>query len=363
MKNFFLILICTILLTCNTFGCTKVNNTQHTDIISYDKELLYKQAEALTKHILMNVLKKNYINNNEEITFSSRDIFDFVVTMFIYREDPDYPYNNIPEIRIENNGMFAHYNFEDVQRVVKELFGVQDWFDPIIEDSYDKNLNEMIFSIEKGMPYSFFTYENFEINSLPNTNYIEIKFELIEFNPYEAEKGTTNLGVYKIIFEVINENGKNFLRIHSFESVKSKELKRFTIPFKFMGKVKLTESDTYKADITLPSHWVCENPIVDEDGIVFQGFTSLYNIDDNYKFTDSSWKDFRRIDWDFDSMIPTTGMTANGYEYVTYKAPNNETYFCYIKVIPGYASDFSIHLDGIYDTTINEVLDSIYFYK
>ncbi|MDF2678685.1 MAG: hypothetical protein K0Q97_3039 [Bacillota bacterium] len=112
MKKFFLILICIILLTSNTFGCSKVNNVQeHIDIINYDKELLYKQAEALTKHILMNILKEKQINSNEKITFSSRDIFDFVVTMFIYTEDPDYPYNNIPEIRIENNGMFAHYKF------------------------------------------------------------------------------------------------------------------------------------------------------------------------------------------------------------------------------------------------------------
>ncbi len=364
MKKIFVILICSILLASNSFGCTKVYNTQeHIDIISYDKEILYKQAESLTKHILSNALKITHINSSDKITFSSRDIFDFVITLFIYKEDPDHPYNNISEIRIENNGMFAHYKFEDVQRAVKELFGVENWFDPILRDSYDKNLNEMFFSIEKGMPGQYFTYENIQITPLSDTNYIEVEFELLHFNPYEEEKGTANLGLYKIVFEVKSENGKDFLRIHRFEPVKSKELKKFTIPFKFMGKVKLTESDTYKADITLPSHWMRENPIVDDDGIVFQGFTSLYNIDDNYKFTDSSWKDFRRIDWDFDSMIPSTGMTANGYEYVTYKAPNNETYFCYIKVIPGYASDFSIHLDGIYDTTINEILDSICFYK
>lgn len=223
MKKILIILTCTILLTFNTLGCTKVNNTQgHTDIISYDKELLYKHAEALTKHLLMNVVKEKQINNNEEITFSSRDIFDFVITMFIYTEEPDYPYNNIPEIRIENNGMYAHYKFEDVQRAVKELFGVQEWFDPIIEDSYDKNLNEMIFTVEQGMPYSYNTYENIEINSLPDTNYIEVKFELIDFNPFEEdeEKNNINRGVYKIIFEVINENGNNFLRIHSFEPVK-----------------------------------------------------------------------------------------------------------------------------------------------
>jgi hypothetical protein len=220
MKKFFLILICIILLTSNTFGCSKVNNVQeHIDIINYDKELLYKQAEALTKHILMNILKEKQINSNEKITFSSRDIFDFVVTMFIYTEDPDYPYNNIPEIRIENNGMFAHYKFEDVQRAVKELFGVQDWYDPIIEDNYDKNLNEMTFSVEKGMPYSYYTYENIAINSLADTNYIEVKFELISLNPF-GEEANINHGVYKIIFEVINEDGKNFLRIHSVEPVK-----------------------------------------------------------------------------------------------------------------------------------------------
>lgn len=196
--------------------------TQSVFITSHDKEQLYKQAEALTKHILMNVLKEKQINSDEKITFSSRDIFDFVITMFIYSEDPDYPYNNIPEICIENNGMFAHYNFEEVQRAVKELFGVQDWFDPIIEDFYDKNLNEIIFTVEQGMPYSYNTYENIEISSLPDTNYIEVTFELIDFNPFEEdeEKSNINRGVYKIIFEVINENGKNFLRIHSFESVK-----------------------------------------------------------------------------------------------------------------------------------------------
>lgn len=220
MKKFFLILTCTILLTCNTFGCTKVNNTQeHTDIISYDKELFYKQAEALTKHILSNALKITHINSIDKITFSSRDIFDFVVTLFIYREDPDYPYNNITEIRI-NNGAYAHYKFEDVQRAVKELFGVENWFDPDLEGFYDKNSNKIIISTEQGMPGQYFTYENIQITPLPDTNYIEVKFELLHFNPYEEEKGTANFGVYKIVFEVKSENGKNFLRIHSFEPVK-----------------------------------------------------------------------------------------------------------------------------------------------
>ena len=153
------------------------------------------------------------------------------------------------------------------------------------------------------------------------------------------------------------------LAIGSFGCTKADNTKKHTILFSFMDNEKLTESDTYKADIALPSHWMNENPIGDEIGIVFQGFTSLYKTDDNYKFTSNSWKDFRRIDWDFDSMIPSNGVTANGYEYVIYQAPDSETYFCYIKVIPGYVSDFSIKLDGIYDTTINEVLDSIYFYQ
>jgi len=219
MKKIFLILFLIILLASNSLGCTKVNNTQeHTDMISYDKELLYKQAEALTKHILSNALKITHINSNEKITFSSRDIFDFVVTLFIYREDPDHPYNNIPEIKVEEYGLFAHYKFEDVQMAVKELFGVQDWFDPILKADYDEKTNEMTFSIETGMPGQHFTYENIKITSLPDTNYIEVKFELIDFDPYEAE--TTNLGAYKIIFEVMNENDKNFLRIHSFEQVK-----------------------------------------------------------------------------------------------------------------------------------------------
>ncbi len=219
MKKTFLILICIILLTGNSFGCAKASNThEHTDIISYDKELLYKQAEALTKHILSNALNVTHIDSNDKINFSSRDIFDFVITLFIYREDPGHPYNNIPEMHVDG-GTFAYYKFEDVQIAVKELFGVQDWFDPALEQFYDKNLNKIIIRTEQGMPFSFYSYENIEINSLSDTNYIEVRFELIEFNPYEVEKGNLDHGVYKIIFEVMNENGKNFLRIHSFESV------------------------------------------------------------------------------------------------------------------------------------------------
>ncbi|MDF2678686.1 MAG: hypothetical protein K0Q97_3040 [Bacillota bacterium] len=77
----------------------------------------------------------------------------------------------------------------------------------------------MTFSVEKGMPYSYYTYENIAINSLADTNYIEVKFELISLNPF-GEEANINHGVYKIIFEVINEDGKNFLRIHSVEPVK-----------------------------------------------------------------------------------------------------------------------------------------------
>jgi len=220
MKKIFFILICTTLLVSHLLGCSKVNNTQeHTDIISYDKKLSYKQAEALTKHILSNVLKTKHIDSNDKITFSSRDIFDFVVTLFIYREDPDYPYNNITEMHI-NGGTYANYKFNDVQRAVKELFGVENWFDSALEQFYDKNSNKIIISTEQGMPGQYFTFENIQITSLPDNNYIEVEFELLYFNPYEEEKGTANLGLYKIVFEVKSENGKNFLRIHSFEPVK-----------------------------------------------------------------------------------------------------------------------------------------------
>ena len=221
MKKKFIILICAILLASSSFSCTKADNTEeNTDLITYNEELMYKQAEALTKHILNNALKMTHIDSNEKITFSSRDIFDFVVTLFIYREDLEHPYNNIPEIKTEDYGLFVHYNFDDIQRAVEELFGVPDWFDPFLEDFYDEESNKIISSIEKGMPGQHFTYENIEITSLPDTNYIETKFELIYFNPYEAEKGTENLGIYKLIFEVMNENDKAFLRIHSLESVK-----------------------------------------------------------------------------------------------------------------------------------------------
>jgi len=220
MKKIFFILICTTILASNLLGCEKANNTQeNTDILNYNKELSYKQAEALTKHILSNVLKTEHINNNDKITFKSKDIFDYVVTLFIYREDPDYPYNNITEMHI-NGGTYAHYNFNDVQRAVKELFGVENWFDSDLEQFYDKNSNKIIISTEQGMPGQYFTFENIQIAALPNTNYIEVEFELLYFNPFEEEKGTANLGLYKIIFEVKSENGKNFLRIFSFEPVK-----------------------------------------------------------------------------------------------------------------------------------------------
>lgn len=105
MKKIFFILIYIILLASNLLGCTKTNNAQeHTDIIIYDKDLSYKQAEALTKHILSNSLKTKHIDSNDKITFSNRDIFDFVVTLFIYREDSNHPYNNITEI-VSVNGV------------------------------------------------------------------------------------------------------------------------------------------------------------------------------------------------------------------------------------------------------------------
>lgn len=68
----------------------------------------------MKKHILSNALKLTHLDSNDKINFSSRDIFDFVVTLFIYREDPDHPYNNIPEIKGDEHGVFAHYKFEDV---------------------------------------------------------------------------------------------------------------------------------------------------------------------------------------------------------------------------------------------------------
>lgn len=210
-----MMLICIILLAGASFGCMKTDNIQkQTDILNYDKTLLYNQAESLSTHLISKTFKINHVNENEKIFFSSRDIFDFVITLFAYMEDTNHPYKDVPQIKI-NGGAFVHYKLEDVQRTVNELFGVQDWFDPALEQFYDENSNEIIISIEQGLPFSFYSCESIEINTLKDTNYISVTFGLNEFNPYEEEKGNINHGEYEILFEVVSENNNVFLRIHS----------------------------------------------------------------------------------------------------------------------------------------------------
>ena len=175
-----------------------------------DKEMFCEQAELLGEQLINFVILNNSLVGTNELT--DLEVYRFISTMFKYRDEENYPYSDYVRAQTEN-GTHSIYAFDKVERIVKELFNIDDWFYFSKEESnmdagnYEIPINHEI--------NSNFLYENMQIKILDSENLIELKFLLKLF----IEEDLQEIGEYKIIFEIVGENDDKFLRFQSFEPI------------------------------------------------------------------------------------------------------------------------------------------------
>ena len=175
-----------------------------------DKEMFCEQAELLGEQLINFVILNNSLVGTNELT--DLEVYRFISTMFKYRDEENYPYSDYVRAQTEN-GTHSIYTFDKVEKIVKELFNIDDWF---CSSREERNMDAGNYEIPINYEVeSNFLYENMQIKILDSENLIELKFLLKLF----IEEDLQEIGEYKIIFEIVDENDDKFLRFQSFEPI------------------------------------------------------------------------------------------------------------------------------------------------
>lgn len=185
-------------------------NTQENwnDILSshrFDPADVEDYALALTDHLVMRALHK--IPHQGQMT--DREIYDFVITLHVYRDEHEHPYYDLVTI-VDRHALLQE---KTVQLMVYELFGAEEWQYQSSENdakrTNENGDNEYYFPVEMGFPTSPYSYSNARI-LLNDGKHIIVQFDLADQKLWPSSN--LEYGAYEVTFQVTDENGSAFLR-------------------------------------------------------------------------------------------------------------------------------------------------------
>ena len=183
-----------------------------TGTVYSDEELaMYEQqALILTEHFIIFSFHVDAIDN----TPADREIFDFMVTLPHYDDELSHPYHNL-YYRSDDETQ-AIYPLQDVQLMVYELFGINNWVYLEIPSAYSDGDPAFIIPLEIGSPVAPFSLHDATVSSSPDGT-VTVDFMLTNTLFFEAD--SSEYGLYRVTFSVVEEDGRHFLRFIKYGAV------------------------------------------------------------------------------------------------------------------------------------------------
>lgn len=173
-----------------------------------------QQAVVLTDQIV-NCCLQTFDESVGITALNEREIFQFVATLSRYKDEPGYPYAaavTITEPDSQNPNLVAHVAEADAQSIAYQLFGVSDWsYDA--PDCYDSSVPEYYFNLEAGLPTSPYSPQEAEAEMTGDS--VVVSFRLTDSDSFADAAGDQrkNFGQFQAVYQIISEEGKNFLRL------------------------------------------------------------------------------------------------------------------------------------------------------
>ena len=184
-------------------------NSSNTSFTEEEIEQAEQQALILTEHIITYSI--SFESSNDLYLYpTDREIYDFMLTLLVYRENYVHPYYYIVKMEEE----YVSYPLEDVQQMVYELFGIQDWLYPDIDLSQEEQT--YIIPVGVGLPVSSYTPGDATVSSTSDGTII-VEFILTDSGYYEP--ASQEYGLHQITFLLMEEDGGQFLRFIEFRPV------------------------------------------------------------------------------------------------------------------------------------------------
>ena len=205
MKKLLSIMLCILMSVCIFTGCGDSEQQ-----VKQPDESLLLDANVLTDYLCCSL---NSRKTPEEADFN---YLQFVFSCFYYKGQPDFCYYDDTPLDEKYGDLVI--NLETSRKIMYQVFGI-DWditqhtngFSTEIKDGY------MLFPTAIGWGLMGYAPGNYIYSEFCDNNQVVSHFDLNGPDWNDGDIATKPYGRYTVIYNIINENGQEFLRFNRFE--------------------------------------------------------------------------------------------------------------------------------------------------
>ena len=236
------------------------------------------QAEVLTGHLVNFVMTPEWLE--ESPTVSDENIFRFLVSLSMYRNNPEHPYSSVNVLSEDER--YYLIGLSDIQEIAHELFGEENWSAVSYTDElYDTDLPGYRIAAETGLWSSCFSEVNTSVHTEDRFVYVEC--DLVNSSRYEYE--AAEYGRWVFVYEYLPSGQDGFLR---FSGIREAEGQLSVLPEQSGEPIEpillnaMNGSEAYDGDISTDGLFSAEWDLTAADGerlISCTGKPEIYRLE------------------------------------------------------------------------------------
>lgn len=199
---------------CSDSGSSFSQSTSGTQTFSAEDLAFAKtQANYFTEHLVERAFDSSVLNGISSAAFSSPSfdqiIYHFIIGAYHYKDTDEYLYTRYFDDGWSTSNQYAYFPLAQVQTVVYEVFGLNDWF--FNSDSFNSDIETYEVPLETGS-YSLYSINNLSV-SVNDSGLITASFNLTGSILFPDP---IDYGPYVLTLQTVKENDHLFLRFVSF---------------------------------------------------------------------------------------------------------------------------------------------------
>ena len=174
---------------------------------------------------------------------TDREIWQFVLGTYYYRDDPDFPYETWPEV--SDDGTTAYFPMDSLQQMVEEIFGVSQWTPDFVWEECEGQ--KLAMPTEMGLN-SAYGYEDLKTEALSQDT-AAVSMQLVDSPSFP---GGQNYGEYQFVFSLCRDEDDFFLRLKEFHQTSAPQPQAAASGEPFTGQLTAEEQEkwAYQAEQT-----------------------------------------------------------------------------------------------------------------
>ena len=236
------------------------------------------QAEVLTGHLVNYVMTPEWLEESSDV--SDENIFRFLVSLSMYRNNPEHPYSSVNVLSEDER--YYLIGLSDIQKIAHELFGEENWSAVSYTDElYDTDLPGYRIAAETGLWSSCFSAVNTSVHT--EARFVYVECDLVNSSRYEYEEA--EYGRWVFVYEYLSSGQDGFLR---FCGIREAEGQLSVLPEQSGEPIEpillnaMNGSEAYDGDISTDGLFSAEWDLTAADGerlISCTGKPEIYRLE------------------------------------------------------------------------------------